>query len=75
MGPVWPRQCSRIRCLARWTVWIPHRGLRGRAGRENSKKDQVTSPIEVFCALQAFMQQQHADQSGKSEIGRMPSHL
>jgi hypothetical protein len=41
-------QCSRKSCLARWTVWIPHRGPRGRAGRENSKKEQATGPIEVF---------------------------
>jgi RNA polymerase sigma factor (sigma-70 family) len=44
--------CSRNRCLARWTVWIPHRGRRGRAGRANSRKDLVTDPIRRFCALQ-----------------------
>jgi hypothetical protein len=40
---VWPR----------WTVWIPHRGRRGGAGRANSKKDLVTGPIRGLCALQA----------------------
>jgi hypothetical protein len=48
MGAGVTRQCSRNRCLARWTVWIPHRDRRGRAGRANSKKDLVTGPIEVF---------------------------
>jgi hypothetical protein len=47
------RQCSRNRCLARWTDWIPHRGRGGGAGRANSKKDLVTDPIRGFCALQA----------------------
>jgi hypothetical protein len=31
----------------RWTVWIPHRGRRGRADRANSKKDLVTARSEV----------------------------
>src|SRR6266508_3139502 len=48
---IFPRQCSRNRCLARWTVWIPHRGRRGGAGRANSKKDLLTGPIRGFCAL------------------------
>jgi hypothetical protein len=37
-----------------WTVWIPHRGRRGEAGRANSKKDLLTGPIRGFCALQAL---------------------
>jgi hypothetical protein len=45
-GVAW--QCSENRCLARWTVWIPHRGHRGRGGRANSKKDLVTDRSEVF---------------------------
>jgi len=45
MGAGVARQCSENRCLARWTVWIPHRGRRGGAGRANSKKDLVTAPI------------------------------
>ena len=53
MGAGVARQCSENRCLARWTVWIPHRGRRGGAGRANSKKDLVTGPIRGFCALQA----------------------
>jgi hypothetical protein len=58
MGAGVARQCSRNRCLARWTVWIPHRGRRGRAGRANSKKDLVTGPIRGFCALQGCCGQQ-----------------
>jgi hypothetical protein len=46
-------QCSRNRCLGRWTVWIPYRGRRGREGRANSKKDLVTGPIRGFCAPHA----------------------
>jgi hypothetical protein len=34
-----PRQCSRNRCLAGWTVWIPDHGRGGGAGRASSKKD------------------------------------
>src|SRR6266540_1266470 len=50
IGVIFPRQCSGNRCLACWTVWIPHRGRRGGAGRANSKKDLVTDPggSEVF---------------------------
>jgi hypothetical protein len=48
MGSCVARQCSGNRCLARWTVWIPHRGPLGRAGRANSKKDLVTSPNPRF---------------------------
>jgi hypothetical protein len=47
------RQCSRNRCLPRWTVWIPHRGRRGGADRANSKKDLLTGPIRGFCAVHA----------------------
>jgi hypothetical protein len=43
-GCVEPRHCSGNRCLARWTVWIPHRDRRGGAGRANSNKDLVTGP-------------------------------
>jgi hypothetical protein len=42
------RQCSRNRCLARWTVWIPDHGRGGRARRANSKKDLITARSEVF---------------------------
>ena|SRR6266545_3013270 len=52
MGAGVAQQCSENRCLARWTVWIPHRGRRGGTGRANSKKDLVTGPIRGFCALQ-----------------------
>jgi sugar/nucleoside kinase (ribokinase family) len=47
MGVGVARQCSRNRCLARWTVWIPHRGRGGAAGRANSKKDLLTGRIRV----------------------------
>jgi hypothetical protein len=53
MGAGVTRQCSRNRCLDRWTVWIPYRGRRGREGRANSKKDLVTGPIRGFCAPHA----------------------
>jgi hypothetical protein len=45
ISPVWAmvrdlaRQRSQNRCLARWTVRLPHRGCRGGAGRANSKGD------------------------------------
>jgi hypothetical protein len=54
MRRVMARQCSRNKCLAPVTVWIPHGGRGGGAGRVNSKKDLVTGPIRGFCALQAF---------------------
>src|SRR6266540_5098013 len=38
------RQCSGNRCLARWTVWIRHRGRGGGAGRAHSKKDLLSGP-------------------------------
>jgi hypothetical protein len=47
MGAGIARQCSGNRCLARWTVWIPHRGRGGAAGRANSKKDLLTGRIRV----------------------------
>src|SRR6266540_679152 len=47
------RQCSRNRCLARWTVWIPHRGRGGGAGRANSKEGLGHGPNPSFCALHA----------------------
>jgi hypothetical protein len=53
MGASVARQCSRIRCLARWTVWIPLVAADGPAGRAISKKDLVTVPVRGFCALQA----------------------
>jgi hypothetical protein len=56
MGVILPRQCSRNRCLAGWTVPIPHRGRGGAAGRANSNKDLVTGPIRGFCALQRLLQ-------------------
>jgi hypothetical protein len=43
-----PLQCSRNRCLAGWTVPIPHRGRGGAAGRANSNKDLVTGPDPRF---------------------------
>jgi Ca2+-binding RTX toxin-like protein len=52
---VHPRQCSRNRCLAGWTVPIHHRGRGGAAGRGNSNKDLVTGPIRDFCALQVIV--------------------
>jgi hypothetical protein len=52
MGSGVARQCSRNRCFAQWTVWIPHRGRRSGPGRANSKKDRVTGLIPRFCALQ-----------------------
>src|SRR6266511_2328861 len=45
------RQCSRTRCLPRWTVWLPSWLPRG-AGRAISKKDLVSGPIRGLCALQ-----------------------
>jgi hypothetical protein len=49
MGSGVARQCSRNRCLAWWTVWIPHHGRGGAAGRANSKKDLLTGLIRVLC--------------------------
>jgi hypothetical protein len=43
-----PDNVEKNRCLVRWTAWIPRRGRRGRASRENSKKDLVTGLIRVF---------------------------
>jgi len=51
MGSGVAGQCSRNRCLARWTVWILYRGRGGAAGRANSKKDLVTGPIRGFRAI------------------------
>jgi hypothetical protein len=45
MGSGIARQCSRNRCLARWTVWIPMVAADGAAGRGTSKRDLVTGPI------------------------------
>jgi hypothetical protein len=46
-----PRQCSRNRCLAWWTVWIPYHGRGGAARRANSKKDLLTGLIRVSVAF------------------------
>jgi hypothetical protein len=48
MGSGVAPQCSRNRCLARWTVWIPIVAADGAAGRGTSKKDLVTGPIWVL---------------------------
>ena len=53
MGAGVARQCSRNRCLARWTSGSPCVAPRDRAGRANSRKDLVTGPIRGSCALQA----------------------
>jgi hypothetical protein len=50
MGSGVAGQCSENRCLARWTVWTPHRGRRGGTGRA---KTWSRVPIRGFCALQA----------------------
>jgi len=63
MGAGVARQCSENRCLARWTVWIPHRGRRGGAGRANSKKDLVTGPIQGSCALHDAVLEEWARES------------
>jgi hypothetical protein len=47
MGSCVAPQCSRNRCLPRWTVWIAHRGRGGAAGRANSKKALLTGRIRV----------------------------
>jgi hypothetical protein len=48
MGAGVAGQCSENRCLARWTVWIPHRGRGGGAGRANSRKRPCHGPIRGF---------------------------
>jgi hypothetical protein len=50
-GPVSPTNVHETGVA--WTVWIPHRGRRGGAGRAKSKKDLVAGPIRGFWALQA----------------------
>jgi hypothetical protein len=48
-GCVEPPQCSRNRCLARWTVRIPHRGRGGGAGRATGRERPGHGPrSEVF---------------------------
>jgi len=56
MGASVAGQCSRNRCLARWTVRISYRGRRGGAPRANSKKDLVRRPIRGFRALHALQE-------------------
>jgi hypothetical protein len=52
MTVILPGQCSGNRCLAGWTVAIPHRGRRGGTSRANSKKDLDRGRSRGFCALQ-----------------------
>jgi hypothetical protein len=60
MGAGVAGQCSRNRCLARWTA--PDHG-RGGAGRANSKKDLVTGLIRGSCALQGPRDRLTGDQA------------
>ena len=48
MGAGVARQCSRNRCLARWTVRIPHRGRGGAAGRATRRRPGHGPRSEVF---------------------------
>jgi hypothetical protein len=41
-------QCSRNRCLARWTAQIPHRGRGGEAGQATRRKTWSRARSEVF---------------------------
>ena len=46
-GPVSPNNVHEQVSRPRWTVWIPHGGRGGAAGRVNSKKDLLTGRIRV----------------------------
>jgi hypothetical protein len=49
MGSGVAPQCSRNRCLARWTVRIPHRGRGGAAGRATRRKAWSRPRSEGLC--------------------------
>jgi hypothetical protein len=48
MGSGVAGQCSRNRCLARWTAQIPHRGRGGEAGQATRRKTWSRARSEVF---------------------------
>src|SRR6266508_6098473 len=54
MGGGMARQCSRNRCLAGWTVWIPPSWPRRRSRSSELEERPPHGPNPSFCALRGF---------------------
>ncbi len=48
MGVIFPPECSRNRCLARWTVWIPHLAAEAEQVERTRSKTWLRARSEVF---------------------------
>jgi hypothetical protein len=48
------RDNSGNRCLARWTVWIPHPGPRGRGGSSKLEGRPGQGPDPMFLGLEVW---------------------
>jgi hypothetical protein len=67
------RQCSRNRCLARWTVWIPHCGRGGGAARANSNKTWSRARFEVFVPYRNRAPRSSAPAQGRAASLKAPT--
>src|SRR6266540_5641862 len=70
MGAGVAPQCSRNRCLARWTVRISHRGREGAAGRATRRKTWSRPRSEVFVPFTSEGRERRPPPSREGQLGR-----